>query len=440
MTTKRDAGDELSFLPSPDHTMLVGLASLVGLISALAASTLHIVTELLGTLFLAPERLLELADPSSAVHLLLRDELDRVRLVEPIGGAVIGLSIMGLGVHRTRRRASREPAGERARKRSRALLVGAVLIGAALLYTGLSYARCVSVAIDSEGMLWVANLGGGDVTMVDPTNAATTHFGAGFLTGPWGIAVDGADNVWVADFFGRRVVQICGASGDCPSGFTTGQVITPPAGYVAAGGMQHITDVAIDPSGNVWLANNNHDQPRCDAPPPLDSPPSVELDIQSMSCGGNGVVVLFGVAAGVATAAAGASPARRGADPRGRSAAGLEALDEGDVLRAGLIRAHPLAARPRVPLGAAAGVEHARALAGDVPLAGLLVEPIELEQDVVARSLRKVLHALGRVLELFDGRHRSSRPASLTRSSPSSRSFCGSPPLARSDEGLRPRR
>src|SRR5690606_32122667 len=91
-----------------------------------------------------------LADPSSAVHLLLRDELDRVRLVEPIGGAVIGLSIMGLGVHRTRRRASREPAGERARKRSRALLVGAVLIGAALLYTGLSYARCVSVAIDSE--------------------------------------------------------------------------------------------------------------------------------------------------------------------------------------------------------------------------------------------------------------------------------------------------
>lgn len=150
MTTKRDAGDELSFLPSPDHTMLVGLASLVGLISALAASTLHIVTELLGTLFLAPERLLELADPSSAVHLLLRDELDRVRLVEPIGGAVIGLSIMGLGVHRTRRRASREPAGERARKRSRALLVGAVLIGAALLYTGLSYARCVSVAIDSE--------------------------------------------------------------------------------------------------------------------------------------------------------------------------------------------------------------------------------------------------------------------------------------------------
>lgn len=162
-------------------------------------------------------------------------------------------------------------------------------------------ARPMGVAIDSEGMLWVANLGGGDVTMVDPTNAATTHFGAGFLTGPWGIAVDGADNVWVADFFGRRVVQICGASGDCPSGFTTGQVITPPAGYVAAGGMQHITDVAIDPSGNVWLANNNHDQPRCDAPPPLDSPPSVELDIQSMSCGGNGVVVLFGVAAPVAT-------------------------------------------------------------------------------------------------------------------------------------------
>ncbi|MGH3183122.1 MAG: hypothetical protein ACRDOH_23820 [Streptosporangiaceae bacterium] len=39
-------------------------------------------------------------------------------------------------------------------------------------------------------------------------------FSGGGLTIPWGIAVDGNDNVWVANFGGQRVSEFCGAV--CP--------------------------------------------------------------------------------------------------------------------------------------------------------------------------------------------------------------------------------
>jgi hypothetical protein len=34
----------------------------------------------------------------------------------------------------------------------------------------------------------------------------------------------------------------------------TGDPISPPGGYI--GGLQILTDLAIDPAGNVWVANN----------------------------------------------------------------------------------------------------------------------------------------------------------------------------------------
>lgn len=159
----------------------------------------------------------------------------------------------------------------------------------------------MDLAFDSLGNLWTANDRTRDSSLFDPSTGTSTAYGAGFLTGPWGLAVDGDDNVWIADFFGTRVVQLCGAGGNCPPGFAVGEAISPPAGYGGGGGVQHITDIGIDPSGNVWVLNNNNVQMLCDNPPPTDSAPSHELEVQSMSCGGNGVVVLFGLAAPVDT-------------------------------------------------------------------------------------------------------------------------------------------
>ena len=157
----------------------------------------------------------------------------------------------------------------------------------------------MGVAIDSHGNIWVANNLSQDVTLYEPSSGITTEYGQGSLTGPWGIAVDGADNVWVADFFGRRLVELCGVPENCPSGFTVGQRISPKAGYVGAGGIQHITSVVIDQAGNVWVANNQNVQSLCDLPPPTDSSPSRELEVESMACGGNSVLVFFGLAAPV---------------------------------------------------------------------------------------------------------------------------------------------
>ena len=112
------------------------------------------------------------------------------------------------------------------------------------------------------------------------------------INGPWGIAIDGNDNVWVANAFGRSVIQLCGARlENCPPGAKTGDPISPPGGYI--GGLQIITDVAIDPAGNVWVANN-WDRP--DEGFKKEPDPAL-----STRFGGNGTVVFFGLAKPVKT-------------------------------------------------------------------------------------------------------------------------------------------
>ncbi len=134
---------------------------------------------------------------------------------------------------------------------------------------------------------------GGDVSMVRPDGTVLPPFNGGkSINGPWGIAIDGNDNVWVANAMGRSVTQLCGARPEnCPAGTKTGDPISPPGGYI--GGLQIITDVAIDPAGNVWVANN-WDMPEQgfkEVPEPA----------LASRFGGNGTVVFFGLAKPVRT-------------------------------------------------------------------------------------------------------------------------------------------
>jgi hypothetical protein len=73
---------------------------------------------------------------------------------------------------------------------------------------------------------------------------------------------------------------------NCPPGFKTGDQISPPGGYVG-GGLQMQTDIAIDPAGNVWAINNWEDIDSC-------FPGAIEAF--STHCGGQGVVIFYGVA------------------------------------------------------------------------------------------------------------------------------------------------
>jgi hypothetical protein len=67
----------------------------------------------------------------------------------------------------------------------------------------------------------------------------------------------------------------------------TGDPISPPGGYVG-GGLQLLTDIAIDPAGNVWVANNWQRPQSCFAP--------YASEATSTLCGGDGLTVFYGMA------------------------------------------------------------------------------------------------------------------------------------------------
>jgi hypothetical protein len=113
--------------------------------------------------------------------------------------------------------------------------------------------------------------GTGNVSMLRPNGSegpGSPFNGGGSTWGPWGAAIDGNDQVWISNFAGRSITRLCGARVDaCPPGMKTGDPISPPGGYVG-GDMQMLTDIAIDPAGDVWAANNWQVADRCFGKPP----------------------------------------------------------------------------------------------------------------------------------------------------------------------------
>lgn len=100
---------------------------------------------------------------------------------------------------------------------------------------------------------------GGDVSMIRPDGTVHGPFNAGgAITGPWGIAIDGNDHVWVASSTSHSVTQLCGVRTEtCPPGLKTGDPITPSEGYI--GGLQIVAPIALDPAGNAWVGNGWND-------------------------------------------------------------------------------------------------------------------------------------------------------------------------------------
>ena len=133
---------------------------------------------------------------------------------------------------------------------------------------------------------------GGSVAVLRPdgTPYPGSPFTGGGLPGPWAVAVDGNDNIWISNFamVSSPIVELCGVRTEhCPPGVHTGQQISPPNGYVG-GGLQMLTDIAVDPAGNVWAMNNWQDVDVCIIKPPPEA--------LSTRCGGQGVVIFYGMA------------------------------------------------------------------------------------------------------------------------------------------------
>ena len=123
------------------------------------------------------------------------------------------------------------------------------------------------VAVDSTGIVYVADLSSSTIRKITPAGAVTTLAGLAGSTGgtvnaalfslPRGVAVDGVGNVYVADTGNNRIRQIT------PSG-----VVTMLAGLVGGlgsadgtGSAAHFNQpnsVAVDSAGNVYVADTRN--------------------------------------------------------------------------------------------------------------------------------------------------------------------------------------
>ena len=150
-----------------------------------------------------------------------------------------------------------------------------------------SSSRPMGVASDSLGNVWVSLSGEIDLPCPPPINKSqATYAGVamvnldgvqintrpepslpgysapGGLTAAWGVAVDGSDNVWVANFTRGGVSHFCGArDGSCPTGVSTGDALSPNNTGYHSDLLDRNTAVEVDSSGNVWLTNNWKDLP-----------------------------------------------------------------------------------------------------------------------------------------------------------------------------------
>jgi hypothetical protein len=180
------------------------------------------------------------------------------------------------------------------------------------IYVG---AQNKGVVVDTGGNVWFA------AASDDPAKDCIYFFGSdgtrktfqgGGMHGPWGITLDGGDNLWVGNFgsmlpedvFEGRLTKLASATLPNPT-WNPGQPLTPSTGFTlpTAGNpvtlanadplygpgadpsfipMMRTTGVQVDAAGNVWTCNNWK--------------PNFTVDYKDGNSGGDGIVIFVGIA------------------------------------------------------------------------------------------------------------------------------------------------
>ena len=112
------------------------------------------------------------------------------------------------------------------------------------------------VAFDSSGNLFIADKANNVIRKVNPSGIITTVVFSSQITSPTGVAVDGAGNLFIPTGSVIRKVN--------PSGQLTTVAGTSSGGYTGDGGFatnatfNTISGVAVDTSGNLFIADKNN--------------------------------------------------------------------------------------------------------------------------------------------------------------------------------------
>ena len=152
------------------------------------------------------------------------------------------------------------------------------------------------MVLDSLGNCWITSGPSHSIYKVPFDWNDTMHplvdikrYSGGGISGPWGLEVDGADNIWVANFgpegvgavYTKPAISVLAGANAAkrPQGYAEGQPISSAVGYtVPTGGqqvrmangnpiygkgmpasylpLQRLTQVRVDQGGNMWCLNN----------------------------------------------------------------------------------------------------------------------------------------------------------------------------------------
>jgi hypothetical protein len=126
-----------------------------------------------------------------------------------------------------------------------------------------------ALAVDDKGNVYITGDKGSEVTKVSPAGTTTTVAGTGKpgfsgdndkatdaqVNFPSGLAVDGSGNVYIADLGNHRIRKVS------PDGLITTVAGTGIAGFSGDGGpaasarLDYPVDIAVDSSGNLYIAD-----------------------------------------------------------------------------------------------------------------------------------------------------------------------------------------
>jgi streptogramin lyase len=106
------------------------------------------------------------------------------------------------------------------------------------------------LAIDQKGNVWAANYSANTVSEISGTGLVAGPYSGSSFNNPQNVAIDGAGNVWVTNFRGHSITELAGASSVTP-----GASLSPAAGWGADAEMIEDYPLAVDASGNLWVAS-----------------------------------------------------------------------------------------------------------------------------------------------------------------------------------------